>query len=73
MFGVTDEEARAMLELAEYLYGQAAATDLDDTEAALLERARALIAHGSAALEAGTVRGVVALWRAAVICTWIGG
>jgi hypothetical protein len=71
--GVTDEEARAMLDLAESLYGQAAATGLDDTEAALLERARALIAHGSAALEGGSVRGVVALWRAAVICTWIIG
>lgn len=71
--GVTDEEARAMLELAESLYADAAAGDLTEQQVVLLQRARTLIDHGAAALEAGTVRGVVPLWRAAVICFWIVG
>jgi hypothetical protein len=69
--GVTVEEARAMSELAESLYAAAAAGDLTEAETVFLKRTRALIDHGSAALEAGSVRGVVPLWRAAVICLWI--
>jgi len=71
--GVTDEEARAMLELAESLYAEAAAVDLTEAEALFLARARTMIDHGAAALESGAVRAVVPLWRAAVICSWITG
>jgi hypothetical protein len=71
--GVTDEEARAMLDLAGSLYAEAAAADLTAEEALLLQRARTFIDHGAAALASGTARGVVPLWRAAVICSWIAG
>lgn len=71
--GVTDEEARAMLELAESLYVQAAAAELTEVQALLLARARTMIDHGAESLESGSTRGVVPLWRAAVICSWIGG
>jgi len=42
-------------------------------QAALLQRARRLIEAGLAKLEEGQHRGVGALWRSAVICTWLIG
>ena len=71
--GVTMEEAEAMATLAQELYADAAEGDLTDLQAVLLRRAADMIAHGLAALEANSVRGVVPLWRAAVICAWILG
>lgn len=71
--GVTDEEVRALLELAESLYADAVAGDLTEEQTLFLQRARTLIDHGTAALESGTARGVVPIWRAAVICAWIIG
>lgn len=71
--GVTDEEVRMVADLAEALYAEAVASGPTDVEALLLARARALIDHGLALLEAGSTRGVGALWRAAVISSWIAG
>jgi hypothetical protein len=74
--GVTAEEARAMADLAEDLYGlalEAVGDEPTELEAALLQRARRLIEAGLAKLEEGQHRGVGALWRAAVICTWLIG
>lgn len=70
---VTAEEARAMLELAKTQYEAAAATSPEGDEATILERARLLIEKGETMLEAGAPRGVGALWRAAVVCTWVIG
>lgn len=72
--GVSDDEARAILELAEAAYTTAAADPaLTEVETALLGRARTLIDAGAAALETASPRGVGALWRALVISTWIAG
>jgi hypothetical protein len=74
--GVTVEEARAMAELARDLYlaaFEAVGDDPTQLESALLQRARRLIDAGLTRLEEGQHRGVGALWRAAVICTWLIG
>lgn len=71
--GVTLEEARAMLEWAEGIYTEAASGDLTAEQTLLLQRARTLTDHGATALGSGSVRGVVPLWRAAVICSWLVG
>jgi hypothetical protein len=71
--GITDEEARAMRELAEAQYAAAAAGELTTEETLLQHRARVYIDNGAQALESGTPRGVAPLWRAAVICSWIVG
>jgi hypothetical protein len=70
---VTEEEARAMLELARSQYEAALATAPEGDEATILERARHLLAKGEAMLEAGAPRGVGALWRSAVVSTWVIG
>lgn len=69
--GVTVEETYAMLELAESLYATAAAGALTDRETILLQRARTMMDHAIDALASGSVRPVVPLWRAAVVCFWI--
>lgn len=72
--GITEEEIRAMVELAENLYEQAEAAVGDDSpelERRLLQRAARLIELGKERLEAGYKRGVAALWRASVICAWL--
>lgn len=71
--GVSTEEARAMLSLAQTQYEAAAATDPTDVAADLLLWAGDLIDFGQTALEQTPPRGTGALWRAAVICTWIIG
>jgi len=70
---VTVEEAYAMLDLATAQYEAALATAPEGTEATILERARLLIEKGETMLEAGAPRGIGALWRAAVVCTWVIG
>ena len=70
---VTVDEARAMLELARARYQAAAATAPEGDEAMILERARLLLARGEAMLEAGAPRGIGALWRSAVVSTWVIG
>lgn len=70
--GTSDEEAQAMLALAEELYAQAAALEeLTDVEAAVLERAAGRIEAGTAALAEASPHGAPMLWRAAVACAWI--
>lgn len=69
----TEEEARAILVLAQAQYEAAVATGPQGVAATLLERARALLDTGQAVLEAGSVRGVASLWRSAVISTWVLG
>ncbi|HSG07036.1 MAG TPA: hypothetical protein VLA36_01675 [Longimicrobiales bacterium] len=71
--GVTVAETYAMLELAESLYAEAAAGELSERETILLQRARAMMDHAIDALASGSVRPVVPLWRASVICFWIAG
>jgi len=71
--GVTDEETAAMLALAETQYEAAAATEPEGVAATLLLRAQALLEAGKTMLETAAPRGVGALWRSAVISTWILG
>jgi len=71
--GITEEEARAMLDLAETQYEAAAATEPEGVAATLLLRARALLDAGKTMLETAAPRGVAALWRSAVVSTWILG
>jgi len=69
--GVSTEEARVMLSLAQMQYEAAAATDPTDVAADLLLWASDLIDFGQTAVEQMQPRGTGALWRAAVICTWM--
>jgi hypothetical protein len=72
--GVTMEEARAMERLAIGMYERAITAlgdDVSPLQAELLEHARRHIAHGQRLLAGGYVRGVAALWRAAVACRWL--
>jgi HEPN domain-containing protein len=69
--GVTDEEARAMSELARRLYADAEAAVGSEPTELQLTRARHLIEAGEAKLAEGYHRGIGALWRAAVICSWL--
>lgn len=74
--GVTTEEARAMEKLAIGLYERAIAALGDEAtplQEELLEHARRYIARGQELLAEGYVRGVAALWRAAVISSWLLG
>ncbi len=71
--GASPEEAVAMLDLAETLYATASATEPTGVAADLLAWARALIDFGEIAVTQVPPRGTGALWRAAVICTWIIG
>jgi HEPN domain-containing protein len=72
--GITNEEIRAMVDLADELYAQAEAVVGDDSpelKQLLLRRAARLIEIGKNRLEQGYTRGVAALWRASVICDWL--
>lgn len=74
--GVTDEEARALYELAVDLHEQAVAAVGDDPttlQASLLRRVERLIANGVDKLSDGVTRGIAAFWQAAVISTWLLG
>lgn len=72
--GITEEEIRAMVDLADELFAQAGEVvgdDASELERRLLQRAGRLIELGKERLEAGHKRGVAALWRASVICSWL--
>ncbi len=71
--GVSEEEQRMILDLAETLFAEARATEPEGVKATLLGISLRLLEHGTAQLEAGNVRGVAALWSSAVISTWIIG
>lgn len=74
--GITEEELVAMAQLAHDLYAQAAVAVGDDPtelEERLLALAGRLIERGEQALQDGHERGVGALWRAAVISSWLLG
>jgi HEPN domain-containing protein len=74
--GITEEELRAMSNLANHLYEEAQAAVGDDPtelEERLLGLAGRLIQRGEQQLEEGNKRGVAALWRAAVISRWLAG
>jgi hypothetical protein len=72
--GVTEEEIRAMVQLAHHLYGEAVSAIGDEPtelEARLLARAGRLIELGEQMLEQGHKRGVAPIWRAAVLARWL--
>jgi HEPN domain-containing protein len=72
--GVTEEEIRAMVELAHQLYGEAEIAigeDPTELEARLFARAGRLIELGEQMLEEGHKRGVAPIWRGAVISRWL--
>ncbi len=74
--GITEQEVRGMVELAQGLHEQARVALGDDPtelQVRLWERAGDLIEIGLRKLEAGHKRGVAALWRAAVISNWLMG
>lgn len=74
--GITGEELRAMVELAESLHEQATETlgdDATELQLRVLERAGNLLEIGIRRLEAGQVRGVAALWRSSVMSAWLIG
>jgi HEPN domain-containing protein len=72
--GVTEEEIRAMVELAHDLYAEAEIAIGDEPtelEARLFAHAGRLIERGEQMLEEGYKRGVAPIWRAAVISRWL--
>jgi hypothetical protein len=70
--GITEQEVRDMVELAQDLHKLARAEVGDDPiKVRLWNRAGDLIEIGLRKLEAGHKRGVAALWRAAVISHWL--
>lgn len=74
--GITEEELKAMVELADNLYAEARASLPDEPselQKLLFERAGRLIELGKSKLEEGNKRGVAALWRGSVICAWLVG
>jgi HEPN domain-containing protein len=74
--GITEEELQAMADLANTLYEEALVAVGDDPtelEERLLALAGRLLERGEQALEEGRTRGVAALWRAAVISSWLIG
>jgi len=74
--GITDEELRAMSELANRLYEEAKVAVGDhptELKERLLALAGRLIERGEQRLEEGHVRGVAPLWRGAVISRWLIG
>lgn len=74
--GVTKEEVRAMVQLAETLHEEAVAAvgdDPTDLEARIMNRAAELIEIGVRRLAAGQRRGVAALWRSATRSHWLLG
>lgn len=72
--GITEEEIRAMLDLAQTLHEQAVVAVGDDAtelELRVLNRAADLIEIGIRKLEAGQKRGVAALWRSSLMSHWL--
>ena len=74
--GITEEEIRAMVDLAQELHAQAEAAigdDPTDFELRVFNRAGDLIEIGIRRLEAGHKRGVAALWRSSLMSRWLIG
>jgi hypothetical protein len=74
--GITDEEARAMSEMAETLLGEAGtAVGPDGTELQqlLLARAARLLQMGQENLANGVCRGIGALWQSSVLSSYLIG
>lgn len=74
--GITDEEARAMLDLAETLLAEATTAlgpEPTELQAALLTRATRLLERGKEGAGNGTCRGLGALWQSAVISSYLLG
>ncbi len=74
--GITDDEARFVLALAETLLGEARdAIDPDPTEieTVLFSRSTRLFERGKATVEAGNYRGIGPLWWSAVISSYLVG
>ncbi len=75
--GITDEEAREILGLAETLLTNAkdalSGVEPSDLQAALLARAERLLERGKEKLGNGECRGLGALWQSAVISSYLLG
>lgn len=74
--GITDEEARSILELAETLLAEArlaVGPEPTQLQEALLSRAARLLERGTEALDNGVCRGMGALWQSAVISFYLIG
>ena len=72
--GITDEEARYVLDLAQTLFDEAVlvvGADPDELQAELLRRASLMLEAGKGALTNGTCRGIGALWQTAVISSYL--
>ncbi len=74
--GITDEDARAVLSLAETLLGgakTAVGPEPTQLQAALLTKAARMLEHGKTNLSNGKCRGIGALWQSAVISSYLLG
>jgi hypothetical protein len=74
--GITDEEARFILGLAETLLAEARAAigpEVTPVEEALITRAARLLERGKEALGNGVCRGIGALWKSAVVSSYLIG
>jgi HEPN domain-containing protein len=74
--GVTEEEMRAMLDLANSLHEEARVAIGDaptEVQLSMFKRAGRLIELGEEMVSQGKQRGVAPLWRAAVISSWLIG
>lgn len=72
--GITDEEARFMLGVAETLLADARdaiGSEPTSLETALLTRAARMLERGKASLENGVCRGIGALWQSATISSYL--
>jgi len=72
--GIREEELRAIVDVAKTLLGEARAglgDEPTDLELRLLHHATDLLEKGIVQLEEGRVRGVAAVWRSAVISSWL--
>lgn len=72
----TLEEARELHQVAVTLLGQAreaVGEEPTEVQSALLTRAARLLELGESKLEAGILRGIIALWDSAVISAWLLG
>lgn len=74
--GITDDEVRYVLDLATEAYAAAEAAlagGATELQADLLAAAKRMLDNGEEHVLQGYVRGVGALWRSAVISTWLVG
>jgi predicted NBD/HSP70 family sugar kinase len=72
--GVTDEDARFVLDLATHLLPlarEAVGPEPTELQEALLTKAARMLERGKAALANGVCRGIGALWQSAVISSFL--